>query len=289
MLGENDGNTDPRAFNSKSILQRVFVLSAGVAMNFLLAFLMFTSLVFVSVLSEPVVKKVVDGTAAMEVGLQPGDRIVKVDNTTINIYEDLIFVLSQSNGQAMDVAILRDGKKIEKSIAPRADENGDYKIGFELNAKTGLLMKTQDGYARAGIMESIANGFFRIIFYIKVTLYGLSQLVTLNLSMDEMSGPIGIVDMIGQSYTASASIGISVMVKTMMNFVALLSANLAVMNLLPLPALDGGRLIFIFVEFLRRKPVPAEKEGLVHAIGLALLMALAIAIAYNDVVKILIR
>ncbi len=287
MLGENDGNADPRAFNSKPLHQRLIVLLAGIFMNFLLAFILFTGLVFFSNLSEPVVKSVVENSAAMESGLQTGDRIIGINGTRINIYEDLAFALSQSKGTAMDVTILRDGNKIEKVIAPRKDEDGNYKIGFMLNGKTGYFMPTAEGIEKAGLAESLANGFFRISFYIKVTLYGVSQLVTMNLSLREMSGPIGIVDMISTTYNESAAVSVSATIRTMASFMAIISANLAVMNFLPLPALDGGRIAFIILEMIRRKPVSAEKEGRVHWIGFVLLMLLSVVVAYNDVVKLI--
>lgn len=112
------------------------------------------------------------------------------------------------------------------------------------------------------------------------------MLVTGRVGMDQMSGPVGIVDLVGTTYEESKSYGIFVVVVELMNLAILLTANLGVMNLLPLPALDGGRLVFLFVEAVRKKRVPPEKEGYVHLVGIMLLMALMVFVMYNDIRRI---
>ncbi|MCL2699749.1 MAG: RIP metalloprotease RseP [Defluviitaleaceae bacterium] len=289
-VGEDDERTfDPRAFQAKTLGQRFTVLIAGVMLNFLLAFIIFTGLTFFSGISEPVVTFVAENSPASSAGIQVGDRITRIDGNRINIYEDLVFQLNRTQGRPVDAVIQRDGQRIDTTFAPVAGDDGTYRIAIGLAHRTGLLQERITGFERAGIFESVWNGFWRISFYIRVTLYGLSQLITMNLSPDEISGPVGIVNTIGETYAVTAQHGMDVTIRTMLLFVAILSANLGVMNLLPLPALDGGRLIFIILEFIRRKPVPPEKEGMIHFAGFVMLMLLSAAIAYNDIVNVFFR
>ena len=121
---------------------------------------------------------------------------------------------------------------------------------------------------------------------IRTTILSLKELVTGNLGMKDLSGPVGVVDAIGDTYEQSKSEGMLMVWMNLLNMAVLLSANLGVMNLLPLPALDGGRLVFLVTEAIRRKPVNRQVEGMIHFAGLMLLMALMVIVMYNDILKI---
>ena len=121
---------------------------------------------------------------------------------------------------------------------------------------------------------------------IRTTILSLKELVTGHLGMNDLSGPVGVVDAIGDTYEQSKSEGTLMLWMNMLNMAVLLSANLGVMNLLPLPALDGGRLVFLIIEAIRRKPINRRIEGMVHFAGLMLLMALMLVVMYNDILKI---
>ena len=123
-------------------------------------------------------------------------------------------------------------------------------------------------------------------YMVRTTILSLKELVTGHLGMKDLSGPVGVVDAIGTTYEESKSEGTLMLWMNMMNMAVLLSANLGVMNLLPLPALDGGRLVFLIVEAIRRKPVNREVEGMIHFAGLMMLMMLMVFIMYNDFMKI---
>ena len=124
-------------------------------------------------------------------------------------------------------------------------------------------------------------------YWVHVTLKSLSGLITGVFSVREMSGPVGIVSAVGTVYESAKSYGLLEVILSLMNFSVLISVNLGVMNLLPLPALDGGRLVFLVIEAIRRKPVNRKIEGIVHFAGFALLMALMVVVCFNDVVKLL--
>ena len=124
-------------------------------------------------------------------------------------------------------------------------------------------------------------------FWIKTTVASLGQLITGGVSMNDISGPVGIVNIIGDSYEAAAEIGFMTVLLQLAYMSILLSANLGVMNLLPIPALDGGRLVFLLIEAVRGKPIDPEKEGLVHMIGFVALMLLMVFVVFNDIIKII--
>ncbi|MDR3240205.1 MAG: site-2 protease family protein, partial [Clostridiales bacterium] len=295
MLGEEATSEDTKALNNKSVFKRAIIMAAGAIMNFVLAFLIFFLLAIFSVYAVPQIQTVVEGSPAEQVGLAPGDRILKIDGSGIHLYEDLSFALSTNQGAPIHIVYLRDGVRRETTLTPFQDQDGQYRIGFRPDVKAGFFASQEDGLARAGILESVRSAFFRIFFYIKVTFLGIIRLATLQLSVSDMSGPIGIVSLISTSYTdtvtnpnlKSTADAVASVIMTMANLCAILSANLGVFNLLPLPALDGGRLAFLLFEAIRRKPVPVEKEGFVHFVGFVLLMLLAAFIAYSDIRKML--
>ena len=287
MLGEDEGCGDDRAFNNKTVLQRVVVISAGVVMNFLLAFIIFTTLAMTNGITVTQLSFVAENSPAMEAGLQVGDKITHINGTKMNIYEDLSAYITESRGQNLLVRIDRNGQILEKEIIPRVNESGRYMIGIASDAKTGFLASPIEGFERAGLIETVQNGFWQILFWIKQTFLGIIKLFTFSLSLDELAGPIGIVNVIGETYEQTLAESLRTAIQTMVKFTAILSANLGVFNLLPLPALDGGRLVFLTLEGIRKKPIPPEKEGMIHFMGFVLLMALALVIAYNDLMKIL--
>jgi regulator of sigma E protease len=299
MLGEDTDNMDPRSFNSKSLPRRAIILAAGALMNFLLAFVLFLVLVLFGIYAMPQVSSVAEGSPAEEAGLMAGDRITKLNGTTIHLFEDISFELSSNRGTPVEVEFKRGKEKHLVIITPYLDQDSQYKIGFRAESCVGLFNGTSIDPAsdikRAGLWESLQSAYWRIIFFIRVTFVGITRLVTFQLPLADMSGPIGIVNVISSSYTevvndptmkSPIDTLVSILM-TMANLCAMLSANLGVFNILPLPALDGGRLVFVAFEAIRRKPVPVEKEGFIHFVGFVLLMLLAVFIAYSDIRKLL--
>ena len=142
------------------------------------------------------------------------------------------------------------------------------------------------GYTKANALTAVKYGGYEVKFWICTTLDSLKMLVTRQIGVNELSGPVGIVNTVDTTYKQSRSYGLFVVIVEMLNLAILLSANLGVMNLLPLPALDGGRLLFMLIEVVRGKPVPPEKEGLVHFIGMAALLVLMVVVMYNDIMRL---
>ena len=169
---------------------------------------------------------------------------------------------------------MRDGLDYTATITPQ--EYRTPVLGFSYNL----------GYQKANGLEVLKYGTLEVKYMIRTTILSLKELVSGHLGMKDLSGPVGVVDAIGDTYEQSRSEGILMIWMNMLNMAVLLSANLGVMNLLPLPALDGGRLVFLLAEAIRRKPVNRQIEGMVHFAGLMLLMALMVVVMYNDILKI---
>ena len=182
-------------------------------------------------------------------------------------------------GTTLNVTYERDGKEMTSVIEPKYDEeSGRYLIGI------------QNRYERekGNFLTNLKYGVHEVKYWIWTTLESLRMLVSGRVSVNEVSGPVGIVKTIGDTYEESKSSGIYYIFINMINFSILLSANLGVVNLLPLPALDGGRLVFLIIEAVRKKRIDPDKEGLVHFVGIVLLMGLMILVMFNDIRKLFI-
>lgn len=277
MMGEDDvDDMSEGSFNSKSVWARMSVVVAGAVFNFLLALIFSMIVIGYTGYDEPVISGVVEGFPAQEAGLQEGDRIVKMNNKKINIWREITYYNMFHPGETVDLVYERDGEKYETTITPKKDEDGNYLIGITSPAQ----------YEKANLLTATQYGVYEVKFWICTTLESLKMLVTGDVGVDQLSGPVGIVSVVDETYQQSKSYGVMVVIMQMLNIGILLSANLGVMNLLPLPALDGGRLVFMIVEAIRGKRVPPDKEGWVHGIGMILLLALMAFVMFNDVKKL---
>ena len=277
MMGEDDvDDMSEGSFNSKSVWARMSVVVAGAVFNFLLALIFSMIVIGYTGYDEPVISGVVEGFPAEEAGLQEGDRIVRMNNKKINIWREITYYNMFHPGETVDLVFERDGEKHEVTITPKKDEEGNYLIGITSPAQ----------YEKANLLTATQYGVYEVKFWICTTLESLKMLLTGDVGVDQLSGPVGIVTVVDETYQQSKSYGVMVVIMQMLNIGILLSANLGVMNLLPLPALDGGRLVFMIVEAIRGKRVPPDKEGWVHAVGMVMLLALMAFVMFNDVKKL---
>ena len=276
-MGEDEAATDsPNNFNNKSVWARISVIAAGPIFNFILAFVFAVILTAMVGYDPPVVREVEQGYPAAEAGIQKGDTIVKMGNKKINIYREISIYNQFHQGEDVEITYIHDGKKQTVTLIPKMDEESGYtRIGI-----------TGSGNTKANIFTSIQYGVYEVKFWICTTLESLKMLITGQIGADQLSGPVGIVSVVDNTYQQSKSYGLFIVIAQMLNIAILLSANLVVMNLLPLPALDGGRLVFLFVEAIRRKRIPPEKEGYVHLVGIALLMVLMVFVMFNDIRRV---
>ena len=276
MMGEDDvENTDERSFNNKSVWARISVIAAGPIFNFILAFILSVIIVGWVGYDKAEIGSVVPNSAAQEAGLQKGDVITEMNGENIHLFREISVYNQFHQGEKVTLEYKRDGKTYESTLTPKKNENGQYLIGV-----------TQAKYKKANAFTALQYGLYEVEYWIETTLESLKMLFTGKIGMDQLSGPVGIVDVVGDTYEANKAYGVSSVIFSLINLSILLSANLGVMNLLPLPALDGGRLVFLFVEAIRGKRVPPEKEGMVHFAGLMLLFGLMIFVLFNDIQRL---
>lgn len=253
-------------------------------MNFVLGFLIFV-LIFSCLegIRTNKVGKVVEGSAFEDAGILAGDEIICIESSNgkssdIHSYNDIQYFMSKNESDSLVVTFRRDGKIFEKTIVPRYDESLKAKImGFmPLVEKPVFSNVISSSYRQSG-------------FVIKEVLDTFKDLFTGEVSFSNLSGPVGIVNGIGSAAQAGMSVSLLAALLNVLSLAALISINLGVVNLLPLPALDGGRILFIIIELIRRKPIEKEKEGMFHLIGFVLLIILMISITFFDIQKLLVK
>lgn len=269
---ENSLGDDPRRFDRKPVLHRFAVLVGGPAMNFLLAALIFIAIF--SLLGVPDgytthIGHVFEDRPADAVGLQVGDRITGINNIAVDSWQDMVDIIHVNAGKELNLTVERDEKTLSVNITPILDDEGKYGV-------IGISPQTPN-WKHIGLWAGIKEGLFRTYEFTRLTILGLVQMIRGEVSTNELAGPVGIVQMIDES----ARFGLV----PLANLTALLSISLGFFNLLPIPALDGGRLIFIYLEIIRGKPVNPTKENFVHLIGFALLIMLMVFITYRDILK----
>lgn len=209
-------------------------------------------------------------------GIKEGDTITAIGTTKISNNQELQEYLSENplTDKPIMLTYERDSTETTVEVTP------------ELYESKALGVYTTYEREKVGVLGVIKYSAIEVKYWIETTVKSLGMLITGKVKTDELSGPVGIVNIIGDSYESSKSAGTTMVFLNLFNMCILLSANLGVMNLLPIPALDGGRLVFLLLEAIRGKPIDQEKEGLVHLVGLVALMALMLFITYNDIIKI---
>lgn len=265
--GETGESENKRAFCNAKLLNRLFILASGAIMNLLLGFIVL--LLFYAPqkqVATPVVRSVVENTYASEVGIKPGDKIIKMGNSKINIYPDLKFFFFQNKGKDFDMVIERNGKQIVYEDFSPYEEDGNYYIGIDVAPKENTIFTT------------IKNAFYMEIFMGKLVLFSLKELIVGNVSIKDASGPVGIVNEIGNAAKSGWT--------DLLYIIALVTINLGLFNLLPIPALDGGRILFLLLSIVIRRKIPEKYENAFHATGMILLLLLMAFITVNDVFKL---
>lgn len=223
------------------------------------------------------ITRVVNGSAMYQAGVENGDVVVEMDGTKISTGRQMSEYITQHpfGDDEVNITLDRKGKEVKVVVKPQMTEIADrgfvYNLGREKQSFGGV----------------IKYSFTEVRYEIVTVLKSLKMLVTGKVSANEVSGPVGIVDVIGDTYTSAKSEGVAVTILTMLNLAIMLSANLGVMNLLPIPALDGGRLFLYIIEIVTRRKIPKDKEGMIHFIGFILLMALMVFLVFNDIRKLL--
>lgn len=223
------------------------------------------------------VSDVTEGKAFEKAGIKPGDLIKEINGKTVSNAGELSTIMNEVNHDGKEVTFLIDRKGVEKTFKVTPEPYSTKTLGFIAS----IDEKSKSTF------DVVKYSFVEVKYWIKTTVGSLGALITGNVSIKNVSGPVGIVDTVGDAINQSKSYGLKVVLLQILYMSVLLSANLGVMNLLPLPALDGGRIVFILIEAIRGKPVDKEKEGFVHFAGFVVLMLFMVFVMYNDIIKIL--
>lgn len=285
MAGEDSGEeTEIKegTFNSRPVWYRLAVIFAGPLFNFILSFILALFIVSVAGVDKPVISEVKEGYPAYNAGVMSGDVIKSIDKKDIHLYRELMLYLYMNPEKTIDLKVERDvngTKEIKEfSITPKYDEeNSRYMIGIV----------SADREKVSNPLSVITYSIYEIKYNIDSTLSGLMQLIKGKASTKQISGPVGIVATVGSSVDESMNYGFISVILTIANMTMLLSSTLGIMNLLPIPALDGGRILFLLVEAILRKPLNRTIEAYIHFGGFVLLMIFMVFILYNDIVNLI--
>ncbi len=313
--GEDESDSkNPRAFANQKPYKRLLVLLAGGIFNVILGFMLFLVIVpATSPVSMNVIDRVVEHSYIEQSGILPGDKIVEINGKHVNFYNDIrLYAQSFKEGEEVNVKVKRDGEKLDFNIKLSEQvmeaeytedgvnltdsingytEESFIPYGDRVEKDEELVGKTQSvknyiiGFSPRQKNINIFNVWGEALnetkFVVKLVYQSFWQMITGKISVSEMSGPVGIVKEVNTAVNSGSGSWLNVL-----NLVALLTINLGIFNLLPIPALDGGRILFVLIEMVRRKPIPPEKEGIVHAAGMLLLLVFILFISFHDIMRL---
>lgn len=273
MEGEDSQSEDDRAFFRKPVWQRLLVIVAGALMNIVLGFLV---IVIMTVMSEAIVSTTVrqfnENAPSQKSGLQADDKLLKINGMSIFVDTDISYQFSSDEDGVFDMLVLRDGKKVElKDVTFALGKTEDGKQSISIDFKVYPQEKNVLTVLEHSVLKTASTA--RLIWI------SLVDLISGRFGMNDISGPVGVVQIIGKA----SAMGLS----QLLGIVSFITINVGIFNLLPLPALDGGRLLFLLIEAVRRKPIKPEHEGYVHFVGFALLMGLMLFVTFNDILKLI--
>ncbi len=282
MLGEDEDVEDEHSFSCKSVWSRISVVIAGPIFNFILAFLLAIVLMSFYGYDAPAITDFSEGSPAQEAGLQVGDVITKYNGKRIyNFREVLVYNQFNQSGKKVTLVVDRNGESKEFTFDMEKTDSG-YLMGIYSGARV-----------KGNFFETLKYSAYELRYNIKTTYLSLQYLITGKLGIKNLSGPVGIVSMMSdtidtakESAEGDTSIAIINILLNMVNFCIMISANLGVMNLIPFPALDGGRTVLLLIEAFFHKKLSADKEAWINTVGLFLLFGLMAVVMFQDITKL---
>ncbi len=283
MEGEDEDSDVPGAFHTKKVWQRFIIIAAGAVNNMILGLILVGIMLSVQgSFGTTTVRGFVENAPSYQSGLRTGDRILSVDGRRVYCSSDLSYMLMASKDDTLAMTVKREGKTVDLDAVQFNTQVQDGKkyiaVDFGIEFEE-MSYKKPFTFVKSTVMESVSIG--------RVVWMSLIDLIGGRFGLNEMMGPVGVVstvsDSVSQAVTEEPSVGMGYL----LYLLSMITINLGIVNLLPLPALDGGRLVFLAVEGICRKPIPARYEGIVHAIGFALLMVLIVIICGNDILRLI--
>lgn len=272
MEGEDEASDDPRSFTKAPVWKRILVVVAGAIMNLLLGFVVLCFAVNCdSVITSRTVSSFYDGATTQQTGLQIGDEILSVNGRKCYIADDILYEFARIDSGTAEMVVLRGGQKVTLpavTFQTKAGDDGTQQIVIDFTVLP--IQKTFGSVLREALNWTVS--YARLIFL------SLVDLVSGRVAINNLSGPVGIVSTIATA--------VSYGWQPLLLLLALITINLGIFNLLPLPALDGGKLLLLVVEGIRRKPMKEKYEIIINTAGFALLMLLMLFVTYNDITRL---
>ncbi|MCD7752400.1 MAG: RIP metalloprotease RseP [Lachnospiraceae bacterium] len=275
-VSDRAGLKESHRFNDASLGARFATVVAGPLANIVLAFIFSVFIVNFSMTDLPVVVSVMDGYPAAEAGIEAGDTIISVNGERVYLYREVQVISQLNNGKEYTIVVERDGERLTYTFSPMYDEEeGRYYMGI-----------TGGEYVQFTGLKALEYAVYEVRYAATSVYKSLLQIIQGQVQSEDVAGVVGMANLVSETYDEVKTYGWLSTLLTMMNLAALLSVNLGVINLLPIPALDGGRILLMAVELVRGKPVPPEKEGIANTIGFVLLMVLMVFLFFNDIKNI---
>ena len=264
-------------FSAAPVWGRIATVVAGPLFNIILAYVLSLFLCWFCGSDLPIISGVTEGYPAEAAGMQAGDSIIKINHQRIHLWREVSVLSYLSDGSPITIVYERDGQQYETVITPAYDAEADrFRLGFSGGKE----------YISCNNLKVFEYSWYEVRYWLLTTVQSLGYMIQGRASADDIAGPVGVATVIDDTIEQTKEYGAFTVFLNMMNIAVLLSVNLGVLNLLPVPALDGGRLVFLLIEAVRGKPIPPEKEGMVHMIGFVLLMLLMVFVLYNDIMRI---
>ena len=263
-----------RKLYNKNFIQRFLIMFAGAMNNFILCFvlLLISAFIYGSISLKPVVSSVNEEYPAYEAGVKEGDVILSINGDKVSSWNEVQLLVQTTKGEKLNLVVEgKDGKERKLSLTPEKIENEDGTTSYIIGVGMG-------GKVEKGFIPSVKYAFETTGSLFKLMIVTVKELFTGGVAVKELSGPVGIYSLVGEQ----AKQGL----QSIMYLIAFLSINVGVINLIPLPAFDGGRILFLIIEKIIRKPVPTKVENVVHSVGFLLLLALMIYVTFNDVLRL---
>ena len=265
MEGEDENSDDPRSFGKVSVLSRMAVVVAGAIMNFVLAIIVLSIVAFNVGTPTTVIEEAILDSPAYVSGIQQGDNIISINGVETSTWNKISDLISKAEpNEKLEIKLLRNQEEKTIYVQPTVEDNRTI-IGIVPHNEKSFINGIKGGFQNTGMFIKLMFDFVGMIFKGEV-------------SINDLSGPVGVISEVGKQ----AKFGMN----NLLLILGFISVNLGFFNLLPIPALDGSRLVFLLIELVRGKPIDPDKENFIHMIGFVLLITLMLVVTYKDLIRI---
>ena len=266
------------SFRKAGVWSRIATTLAGPFFNLLLAFVLGLFLMNYIDMPDTTILHVDPKGAAYEAGIRDGDRIIKVNHSRVYLYPEVSTAVELGYGKPLTIVYEHEGERIRAEVIPKMNEQyGRFMIGVEFGGQP----QTQKSAT-----EIVKSSYLYVRYMVKMTVASFRMLLTGQAGVSELAGPVGAAQIVGDEYDSAKKMGTMAVVVSMLNIALLLSANIGIVNLFPIPAFDGGKLLFLIYEAIRGKPASPKVEGTIQLVGIGLLLILLVVVMYNDIARL---